>query len=100
MEAKFLKNMKGSFTGDARLYELSKAVTFKSGYDDDDNPVQDETYFVVVSGIVAMFSGRETYIFPSDQDGNVLDWGELEGSFRGNIDHQAALANLGYEVIQ
>ncbi len=98
MEAKFLKNMRGSFTGDARLYELSKPVTFDKGYDDDSNPIQGETYFVVVSGTHVMFSGPETYVFPADQDGNVLDWGELDGSFRGDIDHEVALEGLGYKV--
>ena len=41
----------------------------------------------------------ETYIFPADEDGNVLDWGELEGSYRGGMDHEEALHNAGYEIV-
>lgn len=32
-------------------------------------------------------------------DGNVTDWGELEGSFRGAIDIPRALRDAGYDVI-
>lgn len=53
---------------------------------------------VVVSGVYALFSGPETYIFPGTVDGEVTDWIELEGSFRGSIDHEAALKGMGYEV--
>ena len=38
--------------------------------------------YVVVSG-VDDFYVCETYIFPADERGNVLDWGELPGSFQG-----------------
>lgn len=55
---------------------------------------------VVVSGVYAPFSGPETYIFPGTVDGEVTDWGELEGSFRGSIDHEAALKGMGYEVFK
>ena len=47
----------------------------------------------------ALFSGPETYIFGADAEGNVLRWGELEGSFRGDIDHARALRGAGYTVI-
>lgn len=54
------------------------------------------TRWFVVSGIVAPWfdifgGGPETYIFASDEDGNVVAWGELSGSFRGAIDHERAL---------
>ena len=68
-------------SGDARLYALSGG-----GY-------------VVVSAVDADFSGPETYIFASDEKGNVLDWTELDGSFRGEFNHKMALENAGYEVI-
>lgn len=53
---------------------------------------------VVVSANNVPFGGPETYIFPSDADGNVEDWLELPGSFKGGMDHAEALANAGYEV--
>ena len=34
----------------------------------------------------------------ADERGNVLDWGELPGSFQGYVDHEEALNCAGYEV--
>lgn len=43
--------------------------------------------------------GAETYIFPANEVGEVTDWGELEGSFHGDLDHIRALENAGYVVV-
>lgn len=40
----------------------------------------------------------ETYIFAADPDGHVIDWRELDGSFRGAMDIPRALAQAGYEI--
>lgn len=53
--------------------------------------------YVVVSAAVAMFSGPETYIFGTDENGDRTDFGELPGSFRGALDHEAALKGAGYK---
>lgn len=50
---------------------------------------------VVVSAVSWFVT--ETYIFPSDGVG-VTGWGELEGSFKGDVDHERALRGAGYEV--
>lgn len=47
-----------------------------------------------------MFQGPETFLFPADGKGNITSWGELDGSFRGAIDHEQALRNAGYVVIK
>lgn len=60
-----------------RTYKLSKPLDGHS--------------IVVVSAVNAPFSGPETYIFPGDEDGKVTDWGELDGSYRGGLDHEEAL---------
>lgn len=86
-KAKFIKALQG-FTGDARLYELDEPIEYRDG----------TTKFVAVSQTHAMFSGPETYIFASDADGEVISWGELEGSGRGRISHEFALNSAGYEV--
>lgn len=52
---------------------------------------------VVVSAVVALFSGPEVLIFPADEDGRVREWGELDGQ-RGHLDHGQALRAAGYEV--
>lgn len=91
--ATFIRELGAEFRGDARLYKL-------------DPPIEDSQWsdgvskyeYVIVSGVEAMFSGPETLIFPSDEQGNVVDWGDLDGSFRGDIDHERALNEAGYKV--
>lgn len=86
--AKFIRDLDG-FTGTASLYRVSPPM--RSGW-------TDEYYgFVIVSA--AMVSDvPETYIFGADEDGEVLHWLELPGSFRGALDHVAALEGAGYRV--
>ena len=76
---------------DARLYRLSHPVRYGNG--------GDRTRTVIVSAAVVPFMGPETYIFPTNDEGDVLDWGELEGSFRGGLDHEAALRGAGYTLM-
>jgi hypothetical protein len=73
------------FHGDARLYRVSP-------------PMEGVHEYVVVSAVDAPFTGPETFIFPGDADGDVTEWGELDGSFRGALDHEAALSGAGYEM--
>ncbi|MCZ2224329.1 MAG: hypothetical protein LC122_11960 [Chitinophagales bacterium] len=54
---------------------------------------------VVISSAVVPFTGPETYIFPCDNDGKIISWGELEGSQRGTLDYSVVLADLGYEEV-
>ena len=46
--------------------------------------------FVVVSAIRHSLA-HETYIFPANAAGEVTDWGELPGSYRGGMSHEEAL---------
>lgn len=62
------------------------------------NPPLEGNEYVVVSAVVAMFSGPETYIFPADKNGKITSFGELEGSYRGGMSHESALGNAGYEI--
>jgi len=82
--ATLIKPLTG-FTGTAKLWKLSDPL--------------DGNDFVVTSATVAPYTGAETYIFPTDSDGKVLSWGELDGSYRGGLDHEEALQGAGYEVI-
>lgn len=79
--ASFVKQVP-EFNGDARLYKL-------------DVPLEGFEY-VIVSAVVASFSGPETYIFGCNKHGNGIEWHELEGSFRGELDIEGALAKAGY----
>lgn len=80
------------WTGDARIFELSEPVPYCGG----------ETKFVIVYATVAPYSGPETYIFPAlgpDAD-TVIDFGELDGSYRGGLSHSKALEGAGFEVVK
>ena len=62
-----------------------------------DPPIEGYQY-VFVSQVNAMFSGWETYIFPADEKGEVIDWGELDGSRRGCISPDDLMIELGYSI--
>ncbi|MCK9597652.1 MAG: hypothetical protein M0R06_01350 [Sphaerochaeta sp.] len=96
--ATFIKNLKG-FQGEARLYKLSEPIEYDYDWEAEKNTKKTE--FVVVSAISAAFdtSRPETYIFPADESGEVLDWSELEGSYRGGTNHTRALKKGGWEVV-
>jgi hypothetical protein len=93
--AKLLKDNLPSFRGHAALYKLDPPLVDKGWRDDD--PEKHHSY-VIVSAVDAMFSGPETYIFPANEDGQIQDYGELEGSYRGGFDHVTALEGAGYAV--
>lgn len=80
-----VKDLTG-YTGYAALYKV--------------DPPMAGTDHVIVSATVAMFSGPETYIFPAEnaESERPSDWGELDGSYRGGLDHAEALAGAGYEL--
>lgn len=92
--ATLIKDDLPHFLGHAALYRL-------------DPPLAQEHEYVIVSAVdntgMMAFSGldvdwRETYIFPATPDGDVADWGELDGSTKGTLDHADALRGAGYEV--
>jgi hypothetical protein len=78
------------WNGDARLFRLQPPITTEDG----------ESEFVVVSASIAPYSGSETYIFAANDKGEVLNWGELDGSFRGGLDHERALESAGYAITE
>ena len=87
--AREIKKLTG-WTGDARVFELSEPMQYEGG----------KTKYVVVSATVAPFTGAETYIFPSDEKGDVKKFSELDGSYRGGLDHAQALEGAGYEIVK
>lgn len=87
--ATFIKQLNGISQG--RVYRLDPPLISEQDYRS--NPVE----FVWVSAVTVPFSGPETYIFASDENGAVSTWLELEGSYKGSLDHAEALAGAGYE---
>lgn len=62
--------------------------------------------YVVVSAVVPFvglgFSDckPETLIFAANEEGSIVDFMDLEGSYRGGLDHEVALQNAGYTVVK
>lgn len=83
--ATLVKQLEG-FTGEASLYRL--------------NPPMDGNEFVVVSATVAMFSGPETCIFPADETGEITNYSEQDGSYKGGLSHAEARRGAGYTIAQ
>lgn len=74
-----------------KLYRLSEPLR-----DGEGNP---HTY-VVVSAADVMLTGPETYIFPANENGEITDFGDLPGSYRGDFDHVRALSGAGYRILE
>lgn len=90
--AHFIKRLKPSASGATqKLYHLSEPIAF--GFDG--SATSD---YVVVSAVHMMCSDPETYIFPADETGEILNFLELPGSFRGEMNHEEALSRAGYKV--
>lgn len=87
MEATLVKDLPRSPAGAAqKLYKLSEPYEVKSY----DGTVERTIDHVVVSA-VGVLGEPETYVFPANEAGEVVAWGELPGSFRGALDHGAAI---------
>ena len=99
MKAQFIKDVSEDWQGTAYLFKVDPPMKYDEPWDDSDPPAK-ETEYVVASAVVAMMTGAETYIFATDAEGNVIDWGELEGSGRGFLDPDQAIRNAGYNVLR
>ena len=42
--------------------------------------------------------GVETYMFGADEQGNIIDWSELQGSYSGGQDHHKCFKNIEYST--
>ena len=81
------------FVGHAALYRIFPEVAYHA------DGVMPTTNYVIVSAVHDHLI-HETFIFPADESGSVIDWGELDGSSRRRaIPHQEALEDAGYNII-
>lgn len=87
--AKLVKDNLEGFVGHATLYKLSEKVKYANNK---------TTSYVICSTVNAMFTGIETYIFPANKSGEVLNWCELDGSQRGTTSHETVLEDAGYKL--
>lgn len=91
-----LRQVNPSANGNQYLWHLSEPVGY--GYDWEKDTTKSVTEYVITSAAVVFGSGPETYIFPADADGNVIDWGEMSGSIRGYLNHEMAIREAGWAV--
>jgi len=54
--------------------------------------------YVITSASNVQFTGPETYMFASDENGNIVDWCELPGSYRGELDHKKCFEYINYKI--
>lgn len=80
-----------------RLYKLSKLVSYKKGWGEDAEVCTSE--YIVASAVQNSFA-FETYLFPGDAEGYIVDFGELPGSQKGSIDIEQVLTEAGYLVME
>lgn len=103
--ATFIRKMDDSWRGDARLYRLDPPIHIGlySGYKyKGSDYIFTDVEYVIVSAVEDPFpfaSGMDTLIFPATENGDVMDWGELDGSVVGTLDHALALRDAGYEIV-
>lgn len=96
--ATLIKNLPTSASGATQALYLMTPPIKEEGYSEDDATLWN---YVVVSAVRAFDTGRnETYIFPANEKGDIVSWGELDGSMRGTRSHAEALANAGYTIAQ
>lgn len=97
--ATFIKDLEPRKRGTAKLYRVSPPLTQQCYCCDQ---VEAEYDYVIASALISpgaeLGDRQEVLIFGADADGQMLSSGELDGSYRGGIDHEKALKNAGYEV--
>lgn len=81
--AKHVRNL-FNFRGSAALYRMSPPY---AGHE-----------FVIASAVNDGVSIHETYLFPSTPDGEIADWGELDGSERNTTSHERVMSNIDYVI--
>jgi hypothetical protein len=95
--AKLIKDDLTGFRGHAALYQVTPPMA-SSSWDGPDAPSQMNDFVVVSSANV--MGRNETYIFPANEKGKVLDWIQMEGSQGGIYSHDDAFANVGYDIVR
>ncbi len=56
--------------------------------------------WIITSAKDIPFTGPETYMFGADENGHIVEWDELEGSYRGGLEHRICFQNIGYNTYE
>lgn len=89
MEATHVRDLTG-WRGQAKLWKLSEPVTTHEWH----GGPPSITEYVVTSAADVPFSGPETYVFHATAEGEPVNWLEVDGSFKGSLDHDRAIAGF------
>lgn len=95
MRATIIKDVSDDYQGTATLYRVDPPMEYYDGRTDESRA---RAAFVVASAVVAPYTGPETYIFPTTEDGSPINYQELEGSYRGGLEPDEAIRNAGYRI--
>lgn len=80
------------------LFELSEEVAYSwwDFYTDEDR--YETTKYVIISGISNLW-GTETFIFPANAEGEIVDWKQLDGSLYGMNSIDEVIRRNGWELV-
>lgn len=61
-------------------------------------PRIDGNKYVITSAVNVPLSGPETYMFAADENGDIVSFFELPGSYRGGLEHKKCFDYIGYDI--
>jgi hypothetical protein len=77
-----------------KLWKVDPPIKYDKDYDEE--KWGGETPFVVTSSVSGPYA-QETFAFAADEDGHIVDWGELPGSMKGVGLHKAVIALINHD---
>lgn len=83
---KFIKDISERFSGTAHLYEVDPPVEYLESEE-----TSSLTHYVCASATMVPLLGPQVFIFPADENGELLDWGEIGGR-KGTLDIEKVMA--------
>lgn len=97
---KLIKDNLENFKGHAALYEVNPPMSASVWDRSTEKLKNKKSKYVVASAVTAPDHGEaETFLFLSNDKGEVKDWTELDGSDRGTKVHSVIFKNIGYNPI-
>jgi hypothetical protein len=82
----FVKDLSERFSGKAHLFRVDPPVEYAAAEDE-----AGYASYVVASATMVPLRGPATMIFPADERGELLDWGEIGGK-KGTLDIDAVMS--------
>ena len=94
-KAFFIREVEG-WRGRVNLYRLDPPLVREPQYEDDEYSGTFE--YVLVSAVIAPFSGAETLVFPATEDGEAVHMLDIAG-LGGTLSHSEVIKDMGYEEV-